>query len=242
VSQAGISVIIPALNEEESIGHVVSSMPWSDIAECIVVDNGSTDRTAELAALAGARVIKSPRGYGSACMAGCEAALSSSGILVFMDGDGSDVISDLSRLVAPILAEEADFVIGSRIRGNREPGSMLPSQVFAGHFVSLLLHMCYRAHYTDMGPFRALRRSSLEKLGMSETTYGWNLEMQIKALQQRLRVHEIAVDYRCRIGGVSKVSGNLTASFKTAARILAVLIRTAFRGDTQKRFSQRTKG
>ena len=238
MSEMGISVIIPALNEEESIGHVVASMPWSKISECIVVDNGSNDRTGEVAALAGARVVTSPRGYGAACMAGCEAASRSSSILVFMDGDGSDMISDLPRLVAPILAGEADFVIGSRIRGQREPGSMLSSQVFAGHFVSLLLRVLYRAHYTDMGPFRALRRSSLDKLGMSEMTYGWNLEMQIKALQQKLRVNEIAVDYRCRIGGVSKVSGNLTASFKTASRILAVLLRTAFRKTTPKLSTQ----
>ena len=117
---------------------------------------------------------------------------------------------------------------------------MLPSQVFAGHFVSFLLRVFYRADYTDMGPFRALRRSSLDKLEMSEMTYGWNLEMQVKALQQRLRIHEIAVDYRCRIGGVSKVSGNITASFKTATRILAVLIRIAFPKNTQRRFGQRT--
>jgi len=239
VIPTGISVIIPALNEEESIGHVVSSMPWPEITECIVVDNGSSDRTAELAALAGARVVTSPRGYGAACMAGSEAAASSSGILVFMDGDGSDIISDLPRLIAPIVAGEADFVIGSRIRGHREPGSMLPSQVFAGHFVSLLLRVFYGAHYTDMGPFRALRRCALEQLDMSEMTYGWNLEMQIKALQHHLRVHEIAVDYRCRVGGVSKVSGNLIASFKTVTRIVAVLIRTAFRKNAQKRFGQR---
>ena len=231
MSQGIVSVVIPALNEEESIGHVVSSMPWSDIAECIVVDNGSTDRTAAVAASAGARVVTSARGYGAACKAGSDAAIATSTILVFMDGDGSDIVSDLPRLVAPIESSAADFVIGSRLRGRREPGSMLPSQIFAGHLVALLLRILHGARYTDMGPFRAIRRSSLEQLGMTEMTYGWNLEMQAKAARQGLRIQEIAVDYRCRQGGMSKVSGNLSASLKTAGRILAVLLRTSFRSN-----------
>ncbi len=221
-----VSVIIPALNECESIGHVVSSLPWPLIAECIVVDNGSTDETAAIAAGAGARVITSPQGYGAACKAGSDAALATSGILVYMDGDGSDVVADLARLTAPIEADEADFVLGSRIKGNREQGSMLGSQVFAGHLVGLLLRFFQGVRYTDMGPFRAIRRSSLEQLKMSEMTYGWNLEMQIKAAQHKLRIREIVVDYRRRIGGDSKVSGNLSASVKAATRILEVLFRT----------------
>jgi glycosyltransferase involved in cell wall biosynthesis len=222
---SAISVIIPALNEAESIGHVVSEMPWPLIAECIVVDNGSTDATARIAEAAGARVITSPRGYGVACLAGSNAALPSSTILVFMDGDGSDVISDLARLVTPIENNEADFVIGSRLRGHREPGSMLASQVFAGRLVGTLLRLLGKGPYTDMGPFRAIRRTSLEQLQMSELTYGWNLEMQIKATQHHLRILEIPVDYRRRIGGTSKVSGDLKASIKAAARILQVLFR-----------------
>ncbi len=220
-----ISIIIPALNEAESIGQVVSEMPWELIAECIVVDNGSTDGTGSIAAGAGARVVQSARGYGAACLTGSKAAVASSTILVFMDGDGSDVISDLPRLVEPILKDEADFVIGSRIRGKREPGSMLGSQVFAGRFVGVLLRAMGKGDYTDMGPFRVIRRTSLEQLHMSELTYGWNLEMQIKAAQNGLRIREIAVDYRRRIGGVSKVSGDLKASAKAGVRILAVLFR-----------------
>jgi glycosyltransferase involved in cell wall biosynthesis len=224
-----ISIIIPALNEAESIGRVVSEMPWERIAECIVVDNGSTDRTAEIARAAGARVIDSARGYGAACDAGAKAASATSDIIVFMDGDGSDVIADLDRLVGPIERDEADFVIGSRIRGRREAGSMLPSQVFAGRFVGLLLRVTQRVRYTDMGPFRAIRRMSLNKLHMSEMTYGWNLEMQIKACLYGLRILEIPVDYRRRFGGTSKVSGDLRASLRAAVRILEVLLRTGLR-------------
>jgi glycosyltransferase involved in cell wall biosynthesis len=220
-----ISIIIPALNEAESIGQVVSETPWNFIAECIVVDNGSTDATASIAIKAGARVIQSPRGYGAACLAGSKAALPTSTILVFMDGDGSDVIADLPGLTNPIQNGEADFVIGSRNRGTPEPGSMLGSQIFAGRFVGILLRLLGKGNYTDMGPFRAIRRTSLEQLQMSELTYGWNLEMQIKAAQHHLRILEIPVDYRKRIGGISKVSGDLQASIKAGVRILAVLFR-----------------
>jgi glycosyltransferase involved in cell wall biosynthesis len=220
-----ISIIVPALNEAESIGRVVSEMPWHLIAECIVVDNGSTDATASIAANVGARVVTSPRGYGAACLAGSSAALPSSTVLVYMDGDGSDVIADLRRLVDPILSNQADFVIGSRLRGKREPGSLLLSQIVAGRLVGLLLNLIGKGNYTDMGPFRAIRRSSLEQLQMSELTYGWNLEMQIKVAQHRLRICEVPVDYRKRTGGNSKVSGDLKASFKAGFRILAVLFR-----------------
>jgi glycosyltransferase involved in cell wall biosynthesis len=220
-----ISIIIPALNEEESIGFVVSEMPWHLIAECIVVDNGSSDRTAERARAAGARVVQSPRGYGAACLAGSNAALPETEILVYMDGDGADEISGLERLVAPIASDEQDFVVGSRLRGNRQPGSMLSSQVFAGRFVGLLLRVFQGVRYTDMCAFRAIRRSSFEQLGMSELTYGWNLEMQIKVAQHRLRILEVPVDYRNRFGGVSKVSGDFKASAKAAVRILEVLFR-----------------
>jgi len=225
VTNSHITVIIPALNESESIGHVVKSLPWTLIAECIVVDNGSTDGTAQVAQNAGAKVVYAPRGYGSACSAGSKAALASSSILVYLDGDGSDAVEAFQNLVAPIEQDQADFVIGSRIRGRAEPGSMLGSQIFAAHLVGILIWILQGVRYTDMGPFRAIRRTSFQQLPMSEMTYGWNLEMQVRAAQHGLRIREIPVNYRCRIGGVSKVSGNLQASIKAAVRILGVVFR-----------------
>lgn len=223
--QPRVSVVIPALNEAESIGTVVRSMPWNNIAECIVVDNGSTDATADLARAAGARVLNSPRGYGAACNAGAQAALPTSNILVFIDGDGSDDVSGMHALVDPIQRGEVDFVIGSRIRGTPEPGSLNAAQIFAAKLIGLLVKTLYGFRYTDMGPFRAIRRDCLDAMQMREMTYGWNLEMQIKAVKRRLRILEIPVNYRRRIGGESKVSGNAWASLKAGIRILGVLLR-----------------
>jgi glycosyltransferase involved in cell wall biosynthesis len=218
--------VIPALNEAESIGAVVKSMPWSQIAECLVVDNGSTDPTAEVARAAGARVVNSPRGYGAACAAGAQAVLETSDVLVFLDGDGSDDVSAMGPLVGPIERGEADFVIGSRMRGVAEPGSLNGAQVFAAKLIGALVKMLYGFRYTDMGPFRAIRRDALERMQMREMTYGWNLEMQVKAVKMGLRIIEIPVDYRCRIAGESKVSGNVAASLEAGVRILGVLVRT----------------
>lgn len=217
--------MIPALNEAESIGVVVRSMPWDRIDECIVVDNGSTDGTAAAAAEAGARVVTSPRGYGAAMAAGTSAVLPTTTAIVMMDGDGSDDVSQMPALLAPLLKGEADFVIGSRIRGHREPGSMLGSQVFAAHLIGRLVKLLYGFRYTDMGPFRVIRREALERMKMREMTYGWNLEMQVKAVKMKLRIREVPVNYRRRIGGVSKVSGDLRASFLAGRRILGVFWR-----------------
>jgi glycosyltransferase involved in cell wall biosynthesis len=223
---AEVSVIIPALNEGENIAAVVRELPWPLIRECIVVDNGSTDATASEAQAAGARVIVlSQRGYGRACAAG--AAEANGDILVFMDGDGSDVAAEMNQLLQPILAGDCDFVIGSRTRGKREPGSMLVSQLFAGWLAGFLLRLLYRVHYTDMGPFRAITRQALESLSMREQTYGWNLEMQMRAAQRSLRIREIAVSYRKRAGGKSKVAGSFSGSLQAAVRIFQTLLRVA---------------
>jgi glycosyltransferase involved in cell wall biosynthesis len=205
-------------------------MPWGggtefSLAECIVVDNGSTDGTGEVAAGAGAKVVKAERGYGSAMWAGMQAALASSDVLVFADGDGADDVARLGELVGPIVRGEADFVLASRILGTREPGSMLPSQVMAGFVVGWLTRLFYGHRYSDMCAFRAIRRDALERMRMQERTYGWNLEMQLKAITMGLRIVEVPVHYRCRAGGVSKVSGNLRASWQTLVRIIEVFVR-----------------
>jgi glycosyltransferase involved in cell wall biosynthesis len=223
---AEVSVVIPALNEAENIAAVVRELPWNLIRECIVVDNGSTDATAAEAQAAGARVVVlSQRGYGRACAAGAAAATGD--ILVFMDGDGSDVSAEMDQLLQPILAGDCDFVIGSRRRGKREPGSMLVSQIFAGWLAGLLLRLLYRVQYTDMGPFRAITRQALQSLRMSEQTYGWNLEMQMRAAQRGLRIREIPVRYRKRIAGQSKVAGSFSGSLRAAIRIVQTLLRVA---------------
>jgi glycosyltransferase involved in cell wall biosynthesis len=225
-----ISVVIPALNEEEPIAAVVRACLTTGLpGEVIVVDNGSTDRTAERAREAGARVVSEPTpGYGRACAAGIRALPNECDLIVFLDGDGSDCAELMAELVNPIRNGEQDFVIGSRTRGEREPGSMNFQQVFAGRVAGWLLRLLYGVPYSDMCPFRAIRRDALEKLGMKERTYGWNLEMQMRAARARLRILEVPVNHRCRTGGESKVSGTLRGTFVAGVRIMATLFRVAF--------------
>jgi glycosyltransferase involved in cell wall biosynthesis len=224
-----VSVIIPALNEEEPIAGVVREVAATKIpADIIVVDNGSTDRTAERARDAGARVMSEPvPGYGRACIAGIRSLSPECDIVVFLDGDGSDCPEFMSQLVDPIAAGTYDFVIGSRTRGQREPGSMNFQQIVAGRIAGWVLRLLYGVRYTDMCPFRAIRRDAVEKLGMREQTYGWNLEMQMKAARVGLRILEIPVSHRRRTGGESKVSGTLRGTFVAGARIIATLLRIA---------------
>jgi glycosyltransferase involved in cell wall biosynthesis len=228
-AMSNVSVVIPALNEEEPIADVVRECFATGLpSEIIVVDNGSTDRTAERARGAGAKVVSEPtRGYGRACAAGVRALSPECNIVVFLDGDGSDCPEFMNQLVDPIARGTHDFVIGSRTRGKREPGSMNLQQIFAGRFAGWLLSILYGVRYTDMSPFRAIRRDALDKLSMREKTYGWNLEMQMRAARAGLRILEIPVNHRCRTGGVSKVSGTLRGTFLAGARIIATLIRIA---------------
>ena len=223
-----VSVIIAALNEEAAIGKVVNAVPRTVADEIIVVDNGSKDRTAEVAAAAGARVVKEPvPGYGRAFRAGLRSVSPECEIVVFLDGDGSDCAELMDRLVDPIREGKADFVIGSRTRGNRERGSMNFHQVLAGYGIGFMLRILYGVRSTDMGPFRAIRRDTLERLGLREETYGWPLEMQMRAARARVRTIEVPVDYRRRAGGHSKIAGSVRGSVLAATRILVTFARLA---------------
>jgi len=223
-----ISVIIAALNEEAAIANVINSVPKNLADEIVVVDNGSKDRTAEFATAAGARVVKEPiPGYGRAFRAGLRSVSPKCEIVVLLDGDGSDCPEMMDRLVTPIMEGKSDFVIGSRTRGHRETGSMNFHQVFAGYMVGFILRILYGVRSTDMGPFRAIRRDTLDRLGLREETYGWPFEMQMPAARARVRTVEVPVDYRRRAGGHSKIAGTVRGSVLAATRILITLARIA---------------
>jgi glycosyltransferase involved in cell wall biosynthesis len=228
-----LAVIIPALNEQETIADQVAEvlavaadpdLP-ARVAKVIVIDNGSDDATAARAAAAGAMVVSEPRrGYGRACYSGVLAA-GEADYIVQMDGDRSDRFEELPLLLAPILAGEADLVIGSRTLGSYEPGSLQPQQVFGNWLAARMLGALYGVHVTDIGPFRIIDREKLLALGMREMTYGWSVEMIARAARQGLRVREVPVTYRVRAGGESKVSGNLRASVRAGGRIIATILR-----------------
>jgi glycosyltransferase involved in cell wall biosynthesis len=221
-----IAVVIPTLNEEASIAAAVRAIPRDLVSRIIVADSGSSDATAVRARDAGAEVLDVGRGYGRACLAAAMAAHDAD-ILVFMDGDGADDPACIAALVEPIRDGSFDFVIGSRLRGTREPGSMAWHQLAAGLLAGLGMRMLYGVRYTDMCAFRAIRREALLALGMREMTYGWNIEMQMRAAAAGLRILEIPVPYRCRSGGASKVAGNLSGSIKAAVRIVATFVRVS---------------
>jgi glycosyltransferase involved in cell wall biosynthesis len=222
-----VALVIPVINEGSTIAGVVRAVPRDVFAEIIVVDGGSRDDTVAAAQAAGARVIVEPRaGYGAACLAGARAA-GDCDIIAFIDGDGSDDPADLRRLVAPIIAGDRDFVIGSRTRGKREPGSMGAHQILAGRLAGLAMRALYGVRYSDMGPLRAIRRDALEKLGMRETTYGWNLEMQMRAARAKLRILELSVVHRRRAGGASKVAGTLRGTLRASWNLASTFVRVA---------------
>jgi hypothetical protein len=221
-----ICVIIPAFNEARSIGLVIGDIPDGLVEEVVVVNNASTDETERNAAAAGATVLREERrGYGQACMTGIEYVASrGSDIVVFLDGDYSDHPQEMAALVRPLLTDEADLVIGSRFLGKREPGAMLPHAVFGNRLACALMSRLWGAHYTDLGPFRAIRFDSLRSLDMADKTYGWTVEMQIKALKRGLRVTEVPVSYRRRVG-VSKITGTVIGTTKAAYKILSTIFR-----------------
>ena len=223
-----VSVVIPCLNEEVAIGPCVTAVRSHGVGEVIVVDGGSTDRTAERARDAGARVmIEKRRGYGRALLSGLQVISSSASTVLFIDGDGSDRPEMIPAVLAPIEQGQADFVLGSRLRGPREPGSLAPAQILAGHLAGLLIRLRYGVRFTDMSPFRAIRRTALDELGMRDETYGWNLEMQMRAAGKGLRIVEVPVGQRTRAGGVSKVSGSLLTAMRVAFVLSATFARLA---------------
>jgi glycosyltransferase involved in cell wall biosynthesis len=222
----GVTVVIPTFNEAESIAAVIAELPRGIVTRVIVADGGSTDGTPEKARLAGADVIAAGRGYGLACLKGAQAADTGS-IVVFMDGDGADAPAAMDALVAPIRAGACDFVIASRARGEREPGSMAWHQLLAGRVAGVLTRLLYGVRYTDMCAYRAIRRDTLLALGMRELTYGWNLEMQMRVARAGLRVLEVPVGYRRRIGGQSKVAGTLRGSINAGLKIMSTFARVA---------------
>jgi glycosyltransferase involved in cell wall biosynthesis len=220
-----VSVVIPTFNEAAAIGAVIREIPREIAAEVIVADGGSTDGTQGIAQAAGAVVVDAGRGYGRACWAGAEAAISS--VIVFLDGDGADRGDLLGMIAGPVLDGTHDLVLASRTRGERDPGSMLWHQVLAGRVAGWGMGALYGVRYSDMCAYRAIGRERLLGLDMREMTYGWNIEMQMKAARAGLRITEVPVPYRCRMGGESKVAGSLRGTLRAGGKIVSTFVRVA---------------
>jgi glycosyltransferase involved in cell wall biosynthesis len=224
-----VAIIIPALNEEDALRQLLAELPTDFAQWVIVVDNGSTDATASVTRSMGAIVASEPvRGYGRACLKGLQTARSlGAGIVIFMDGDGSDDPADLPMILEPISAGNADFVIGSRVSSRAERGAVPPQARLGNWLVSRIIHLLYGARLQDIGSFRAIRISMLDALDMREMTYGWPVEMLIKAAQAHYRIVELPIHYRRRRHGRSKVAGTITGSIKTAWYMLSTTFRYA---------------
>lgn len=227
-SNAIVSVIIPAFNEENGVGQVIAEIPADIVNEIIVINNASTDKTARIARSAGATVLNEPtRGYGRACLKGIEYLKKSNpcpDIVVFIDADHSDYPEEIRKLINPILRDNVELVIGSRALGKKEVGSMTPQQIFGNWLATRLMALFYNVKFTDLGPFRAIKFSSLIELDMKDTTYGWTVEMQLKAAKKKMRWTEVPVRYRKRIG-FSKISGTVKGTVIAGYKIIATIIR-----------------
>jgi len=229
-----ISVIIPAHNEEDSLPHVLSDLPRDKILDIIVVDNASTDKTAEVAIKSGCRLVReSRRGYGQACLSGIAHLRSDTDIVVFLDGDYSDHPEQINRLIDPIVNENIDMTLGSRLLGKREKGAMTPQSYYGNKLACYLMKKFWHAKYTDLGPFRAITFDGLKKLNMSDRNFGWTIEMQIKAMEQNLKVKELPTDYRRRIG-TSKISGTIKGTILASYKILWTIFKYKFFRKIQK--------
>ncbi len=227
-SQPVISVIIPVYNEEDSLPQVIAGLPAQMLREIIVVDNASTDNSAAVAAGLGCRVVReSRRGYGQACLAGIAALDPAVEIIVFIDGDYSDHPDQLPDVVQPIIDGRCEFVIGSRALGVREPGAMTPQAFYGNKLACFLMKLFWGAHYTDLGPFRAISARALEQIGMTDRDFGWTIEMQIRAAEEGIRTTEVPVDYRRRVG-VSKISGTLKGTLLAGHKILHTIFKYKF--------------
>jgi glycosyltransferase involved in cell wall biosynthesis len=222
-----VAVVIPTLNEAATISAVIRGIPSDFSADIIVADGGSVDGTQEAARVAGARVIGAGRGYGRACAAGAREADPTCRVIAFLDGDGADRGDLIARIAGPVLAGSHDLVLASRTRGQREPGAMLWHQVLAGRAAGLGICALYGVRYSDMCAFRAIDRAALQRLGLREMTYGWNIEMQMRAARAGLRILEVPLPFRCRAGGASKVAGSFRGTLRAGCQIISTFFRVA---------------